>query len=148
MKNMAFRRTASVAAAPVPLSEGLRLNSSMDGRGESAQSEIIKKLSLDESADFVDASVSLKGSMAPNAQLEAESFASEAFTHWNRAWDFAQARTFYRKTGEVMEWAESDYHKVTRANARNPGLVPHHSFWSDYALHLASGKKVLFFREI
>ena len=142
MKNMAFRRTASVAAAPVPLSEGLRLNSSMDGRGESAQSEIIKKLSLDESADFVDASVSLKGSMAPNAQLEAESFASEAFYPLESSLGLrAQARTFYRKTGEVMEWAESDYHKVTRANARNPGLVPHHSFWSDYALHLASGKK-------
>ena len=52
-----------------------------------------------------------------------------------------QARGFYRKTGKVMEWAESNYFRVTHASARNPGLVPFHSFWSDYARHLASGSK-------
>mgnify|MGYP001202295137 FL=1 len=51
-----------------------------------------------------------------------------------------QARSFYRKTGKVMEWAESNYYQVTLTNARDPGLIPVHSFWSDYARHLAGGK--------
>jgi hypothetical protein len=48
-----------------------------------------------------------------------------------------QARSFYRKTGKVMEWAESNYYRITIQN-QNANLVPIHSFWSDYAKHLST----------
>jgi hypothetical protein len=48
-----------------------------------------------------------------------------------------QARAFYRKTGKVMEWAESNYYRITIQN-QNANLVPIHSFWSDYAKHLST----------
>ncbi len=52
-----------------------------------------------------------------------------------------QARAFYRKMGKVMEWAESNYYRITIQN-QNANLIPIHSFWSDYAKHLSSdGKK-------
>ena len=52
-----------------------------------------------------------------------------------------QARAFYRKTGKVMEWAESNYYRITIQN-QNANLIPIHSFWSDYAKHLSTdGKK-------
>ena len=47
-----------------------------------------------------------------------------------------QARAFYRKIGKVMEWAESNYYRVTIQN-QNANLIPIHSFWSDYAKHLS-----------
>ena len=43
-----------------------------------------------------------------------------------------QARAFYRKMGKVMEWAESNYYRITIQN-QNANLIPIHSFWSDYA---------------
>ena len=46
-----------------------------------------------------------------------------------------EARAFYRKTGKVMEWAESNYYRITIQN-QNANLIPIHSFWSDYAKHL------------
>ena len=52
-----------------------------------------------------------------------------------------QARAFYRKTGKVMEWAESNYYRITIQN-QNANLIPINSFWSDYAKHLSTdGKK-------
>ena len=52
-----------------------------------------------------------------------------------------EARAFYRKTGKVMEWAESNYYRITIQN-QNANLIPIHSFWSDYAKHLSTdGKK-------
>jgi hypothetical protein len=52
-----------------------------------------------------------------------------------------QARSFYRKIGKVMEWAESNYYRITIQN-QSANLVPNHSFWSDYAKYLSTdGKK-------
>jgi hypothetical protein len=52
-----------------------------------------------------------------------------------------QARAFYRKIGKVMEWAESNYYRITTQN-QNANLIPIHSFWSDYAKYLSTdGKK-------
>ena len=52
-----------------------------------------------------------------------------------------QARAFYQKIGKVMEWAESNYYRITVQN-QNPNLIPVNSFWSDYAKHLSTdGKK-------
>ena len=52
-----------------------------------------------------------------------------------------QARAFYRKIGKVMEWAESNYYRITIQN-QNANLIPIHSFWSDYAKYLSTdGKK-------
>jgi hypothetical protein len=48
-----------------------------------------------------------------------------------------QARAFYRKIGKVMEWAESNYYRVTTEN-QNANLISIHSFWSDYAKHLST----------
>ena len=40
-----------------------------------------------------------------------------------------------------MEWAESNYYRITIQN-QNANLIPIHSFWSDYAKHLSTdGKK-------
>ena len=57
-------------------------------------------------------------------------------------WGFRkQARAFYRKIGKVMEWAESNYYRITIQN-QNANLIPIHSFWSDYAKYLSTdGKK-------
>ena len=49
-----------------------------------------------------------------------------------------QTRSFYRKIGKVMEWAESNYYRRTLQQTSS-SLVPFHSFWSDYGKHLAEG---------
>ena len=49
-----------------------------------------------------------------------------------------QARSFYRKIGKVMEWAESNYYHRSLEQTVS-SLVPFHSFWSDYGKHLAEG---------